>query len=625
MKTKNIFVKAVTFALFGLLILSFAVWGIGDIFRGAGRAQTVAEVGDVEIGAQEFAQTLTREMNRLSQRFGGRLELEQARALGIVDQVIGQMVGRALFDQKADDMGLMVTEEQIRQRITEEPAFRNELDQFDRNQFALILQRSGLSEQAYVQSLRREILREQIATAVTDALDAPKDLADVLYRYRAQERIAQVIVIPKSGIADIPEPDAATLEAFYQDVSSDFMAPEYRAVSYIHLQAADLASEVAVSDAEVEQEFEARKEDFAVPEKRRIEQIVFLEEEKAQAAKQLLDEGQTFEAVAEQLSGQPPVDLGMTEKDQLPDELADEAFALEPDAISAPIKSAFGWHLVKVREVEPAAVPQLDQLRDELRGDLAMARAIESMVSIANQLDDELASGATLDEAAQRLNLEVERLEAVDRDGQGRDGTPVADLPGARFLEVAFETDPGSESLLTETNEGDYFVVRVDGVTPAEVRPLAAVRDDVLDLWRDAQRAERTTAIANDIAERARQGETLEDIASAEGYEVQTLDPLTRFDADPEALPSPELPATLFELEKGEVETVSGQDGAVVVRLREVRPADPATADAQVATLRAGLAAAMRTDVLEQFVASLRDQYGVEINQGQVENVLAAY
>lgn len=625
MKTKNIFVKAVTFVLFGLLILSFAVWGIGDIFRGAGRTQTVAEVGDMEIGAQDFAQTLSREMNRLNQRFGGRLELEQARALGIVDQVIGQMVGRALFDQKAEDMGLVVTEEQVRRRITEEDAFRNELGEFDRSQFALILQRSGLSEQEYVRSLRREILREQIATAVTDAVVAPKDLAQVLYRYRAEERVAQIVEIPKSAMTDIPDPDAATLEGFYRDVSSDFMAPEYRSVSYIHLKADDLASEVAVSDSEVEEEFEARKDDFSVPEKRRVEQIVFQDEEKAQTASQRLAEGQAFEAVAEQMTGQPPVDLGLTEKRQLPDELAEAAFALEVGTLSEPLESPFGWHILKVTEVEPASEPELDQLRDELRRDLAMGRAIESMVSIANQLDDELAAGATLEEAAQRLNLQVERIDALDREGRGPDGDPLPGLPGERFLEEAFEIEPGSESLLSETSEGDYFVLRVEGVTPAEVRPLADVREDVLDRWRDAQRTERAQAVAEEIATRARQGELLEEIAAAEGYAVQTLEPLTRFDSDPDALPSPELPAKVFELNKDEVATVTGPDGAVVVRLEEIRPADPSTADSQVATLRAGLAAAMRNDVLEQFVASLRDRYGVEINQGQVENVLAAY
>lgn len=625
MKTKNIFVKAVTFVLFGMLILSFAVWGIGDIFRSGGRAQTVAEVGDVEIGAQEFSQTLTREMNRLSQRFGSRLELEQARALGIVDQVIGQMVGRALFDQKAQDMGLMVTEKQVRRRITEEDAFRNDLGQFDRNQFALILQRSGLSEQAYVRSLRQELLREQIATAVTDAVTAPKDLAQVLYRYRAEARIPQIIEIPKSTITDLPDPDDATLEAFYQDVSSDFMAPEYRSVAYIHLEAEDLASEVAVSDAEVEQEFETRKADFAVPEKRRIEQVVFQDEEKAQTAKQQLEEGQTFEAVAEQVTGQPPVALGLTEKKQLPAELAEEAFALPLDETSEPIESAFGWHILKVSEIEPASEPDFGQHRDELRRDIAMGRAVESMVSIANQLDDELAAGATLEEAAQRLNLQVERFDAIDSQGRGTDGNAVAEAPGDRFLEVAFELESGSESLLTETSEGDYFVLRVEGVTPAEVRPLADVREDVLDLWRDAQRTERTNAIAEDIAARARQGEPLEQIASGDGYELRTLDPLTRFDSDPATLPSPELPTKLFELKKGEIAAVTGPDGAFVVRLQEIRPADPSTAEAQIATLRAGLAAAMRNDMLEQFVASLRDEYGVEINQGQVENVLAAY
>ena len=216
-KARNWAVKAVLFVLFGLLIASFAVWGIGDIFRGGGQVQSVAEVGGTQILQQDFARTLSREINRISARFGGQLDMEQARALGIVDQVLGQMIGRTLFELKAADMGMLVTDEQIRQRIRQEPAFQNEAGQFDRNRFVQTLQISGLGEQEYVETLRRDILRQQIAGAISDAVAAPRQLADALYRYREERRIAEIIIVPNDSITGLPEPDDAALQAFHKE------------------------------------------------------------------------------------------------------------------------------------------------------------------------------------------------------------------------------------------------------------------------------------------------------------------------------------------------------------------------------------------------------------------------
>ena len=126
-KRKNIVVKSVTFILFGMLIASFAVWGIGDIFRTPAQVRAVAEVGEQPIHQQDYARALRREINRIGRRFGAQLEIDQARALGIPDQVLSQMIGRALFDRKAADLGMFVTDDQIRRLIAQQDAFKNDL------------------------------------------------------------------------------------------------------------------------------------------------------------------------------------------------------------------------------------------------------------------------------------------------------------------------------------------------------------------------------------------------------------------------------------------------------------------------------------------------------------------
>jgi len=621
-KPQKIVVKVVTFILFGLLIASFGIWGIGDIFRGRGRVRAVAEIGGHRITDQEFSRTLAREINRLSNRLGQRIDMEQARALGLPDQVLGQMISRTLFDLKAADQGILVTDEQVARRIQQEPAFQGQLGAFDRNLFLQTLRASGLSEQEYVDSLRRDLVRQRLADATVSAVSAPETLAETLYRYREEQRVARLLTVPNDSVTEVPEPEESALKAFHEEFADRFMAPELRSVTLVQLRARDLAKEVKVSEDDLRAEFELRKQDLAVPERRSVEQIVLPDEETAARAAKRLESGADFAAVSEEFTGSAPIDLGSLTRGDLPAELSGPVFALEAKKISAPVHTELGWHIMHVTDIEPGRPADFDSVRDKLTEELAMRQAVDSIASISNQLDDELASGASLEEAASALNLPVRKIDAIDRDGRDANGNPIENLPQSRFIEVAFETQSGEDSLLIETGEADYFVLRVDSVTPAQLRPLDEVRDQVVKLWRDSQRARIARERAEALAERARAGANLDDLGREEGYKVTATDPLRRFDSGG---PSPALASKLFQIQPGEFATIAGANGHIVVELDKVISADPAAHPEDVAKLRDALSVNMQNDVLDQLIASFKSDYGVTVNQSLLDDVLASY
>ena len=454
-KRKNIVVKSVTFLLFGMLIASFAVWGIGDIFRTPAQVRAVAEVGEEPIDQQDYARALRREINRVGRRFGAQLEIDQARALGMPDQVLSQMISRVLFDQKAAGMNMLGTDARVRRLVRQEPAFQNSLGEFDRNRFDQQLRNMGMGEGEYIETLRRDIARQQIASAISEAAAAPPQLAEALYRYREERRVARVLVVPNASITDLPTPEPAALKAFHTEFSNRFMAPEWRGVTLIQFRVEDLAAETTVSETKLREEFDARFEDLATPEKRTIQQIIFDDEETAREAETRLNDGADFAMVAQELTGADPVDLGALEREALPTDLADAAFSIEAEAASAPLESPLGWHIFRILKVEPRKEPIFAEIRERLARDVATDLAIESRDSIANQLDDELASGATIEEAGQSLGLTLRRIDAIDRQGKSPAGERGEDLPPGRFRAVTFETAAGTESLLTETATGD--------------------------------------------------------------------------------------------------------------------------------------------------------------------------
>ncbi|MDH3918978.1 MAG: SurA N-terminal domain-containing protein, partial [Rhodospirillales bacterium] len=534
--------KVLVGLLFSLLILSFAIWGIGDIFRPGQQATAVAEVGGIKITQAEFSRDLAREMNNLRQRFGVNFDVAQAQALGIVDQIIQQMITRALFEQQAEELRMIVGDEEVLRRIREQPVFRNEEGNFDRFRFEQVLRSNSLSEPQFIASLSGDIKRQHIMDAITGSGAAPRALAESLYAYQQERRVAETLRVGRDSLPELPAPSTADLEKIHDENADRFQAPEYRSVTLIRLEAEDLAKEVSVSEDDLRAEFEARQEEFRVPEKRAVEQIVYLDETAASDAKRQLDGGTAFAEVSRSTQGKDPVGLGLMSRDdmaaQLP-VLADTAFALDAGASSVPVQSPFGWHILHVSKIEPGREPDFDAVRDELAGDLAMRESVDRMVEIANELDAELGSGATFEEAAELLQLELRRLPAIDAAGKDPAGAAVSGLPPlGEFSQTVFQTEPGQDSLLTETRDGNYFAVRVDGITPAVTRPLEEVRAEVAALWTDLEEDRLTRERAEALAKRIEDGEAMAAVAEAEGLSVTVTDPVTRQQTETAGLPS---------------------------------------------------------------------------------------
>jgi peptidyl-prolyl cis-trans isomerase D len=335
-----------------------------------------------------------------------------------------------------------------------------------------------------------------------------------------------------------------------------------------------------------------------------------------------LQQGFAFEEVAREL-GSSPIDLGELGQDdlawQMPD-MAESVFKLDVGDVSAPIESDFGWHLVRVNEILPGLDPSFEEVREELAQDQLMRGAVDAMIALANQLDDELAGGASLEEAARILNLAIQQVAAVD----SRSGDKLEELPSAdQFAELAFNTAAGEESLLTEMPDGGFLIVRVNSITSAATRPLEEVRDQVVERWRQGERDKATLETAEALAQRVRDGETLSAVAEAEGLELQTAGPLDRLGRKAPSSVSRELAGELFQIGAGQVTVAKAPDGYLVAQLTEIQAADPGADEDTVAALQDNLASALGNDLMASFSADLSRAYGATVDQRLVDQVLA--
>lgn len=623
--TSNWFGKAIMTIVMGVLIVSFGIWGIGDIFRGFGQS-TLAKIGKTEISIEQFRQLYTDRLQQISRQIGRPLTPDQARAFGIDRQVLQQVVAETTLDESARKLGLQVSTDEIMKSITNDPNFKGANGAFDPVRFAQLIRQFNFSEQRYIAEQKRVSLRRQLAGSISGEVEPSKTAVAVLNQFQNEQRTVEFIKLEAAQAGTIETPTPEVLASFYDAHKVQFRAPEYRKIAFVAITPDDLAKWTTVSDEDAKKVYEERKDTFATPEKREVSQMVFPNAEDAAAARARLTGGLSFDDLAKERNLKPSdVDLGLVTKSAIIDtKVADAAFALKTGEISEPIQGTFGTVLIKVGKIEPGSQASYESVAANLKKEIALERARKSVKDLHDKLEDERGGGATVTEAAEKLKLPLTTIEAVDRSGRAPDGKPVASIPpGLDLVSQAFASDVGVDNETISYN-GGYVSFDVVGITPSRERTLDEVKDQVEARWRADQITNKLRAKATEMVEKLNQGGKLADQASAAGVKVETAEKFKR-DATPANLPAGAV-AGAFRTAKdaaGQSEGASATEW-VVFRVTDVTEPTLDLASEDAKKLKTSVERGLTDELVGQYVIKMENEIGVTINQPAVAQITGA-
>ncbi len=602
--------------LFVFLILSFAVWGIGDLFRGGGVRATVATVGDERITVPELTGAFQRELGRLQQIFGPTLDVQLALSLGILDQAMENLVTEALFNQAAGTVGIQAPDAVVAQLVQEEPLFQDPTGRFDRAQFSRFLTATGQDEPGYMATRRRELARGELAAAIGAGVTIPSTMAEALHRYRNETRHITAILIGTDTIGSVAAPTEEQIEAYYREQERAFLAPELRVLRVVSLTPSDIAEDIEVPEDDVRAQYEYQLGQYETPEQRAFEQIVVPDEALAarigEAASGGMSLANAVAAVDDVEVSVIPLELA-PRADFLPT-LADAGFALSAGGISAPVQSPFGWHLLQVTEIVEGGITPFESARAEIEQELKLEGALDRLFEVANELDDLLSSDVDMEVAATQLGLPVTVTPPVARNGVLRDGSLLEGPPALpQVLATGFSIFDGATSTLEDSGEEGYFIVRAEQVIEPALRPLEEVRETVIAGWTAQQSAAAIEALATATAERLDGGDAVADVAAEIGAVMMEQSDLRRDGANRGSLPE-ELVTSVFEAAIGDIALSPTENGYAVARLDDVIPA-PASTTTTRQDIATGQTQAITGDLIAGFAQSLRSQYDVDIDR----------
>lgn len=614
--------RIIVAVMFGFLILSFAIWGVGDIFRGYGR-NAVATVGKAEIGIEQMRTAYQNEIQLMTRQQRRQITPELARALGIDQRVLSRLVTEAALDQTATRLGLATSDETVRDIIFNDPNMKNAAGQFDRSRFNELLRAMGLTEQGFVREQRAATMRQEIAEMVVGAVTAPGALQELGHRLRHEQREIAYVTLPESAAGEIPAPAEDVLKRYFEERKAAFRAPEYRSANVLALTPANLADPAKVGEADARARYEQVKvQRFGAPERRTVQQIGFPSMDEAQAAKAKIDAGESFEAVAASRNvSEANLTLGTFTREGLFDPaVRDAAFALAQGAVSAPVQGGFGVVLLRISAIEPERLKTFEEVADEVRREVASSRAAAQVAELHDKIEDQRASAKPLPEIAKEFGLTLRSFGPASAGLTKPDGTEEASLPGGETTQSAiFRSDIGVDNeAIRLPNNGGYVWFDVTKIDAPRERGYDEVKAEVEKQWRADEVAARLSARARELTQKLDGGEKLDALAFAQGLALEDAT-LGRQDQS-EALPR-NVVALVFGTPVGKSGSAALENAGRVVFQVKTATVTPYVRTAEEAeNFVRLLSSSISEDILAQYVAKLQSDLGVTVNQAALRN-----
>ncbi|MFT0891706.1 SurA N-terminal domain-containing protein [Pseudochelatococcus sp. G4_1912] len=628
--SRNWFGKALTTLLFSLLIFSFAIWGVADWIINP-VSNTIAIIGDRDITAQEMRDAYNNHIQSLQRQLRTTISPEQAQALGLDRQVLGQLVGQAVLDSSTDTLRLAVPDETIVSIVMREPQFRDSNGRFNRAAFDAALQNAGITEKSFVAEQRAVLPRRQIAESIAGDLAPTSHMQEAFHRYGAERRSAIYATLTPTAAGTIADPDDATLEAWFNERKPLFRMPEFRALTILAIDPETLAKPENVTPEAALARYEADKTTrYGTPETRHLQQLVFNNEAEAAQAHQRLttadpkEVGAVFEAIAaERKTAAADYDLGLVARNAVFDAaVADAAFALTEPGISAPVSGRFGSVIVRVVSITPPSLQTFSEVEQTVRLAIAAESAHAAINALHDRIEDSRSAMKSLTDIAAENGLKLETAPAIDRTGRNRDGQPVGDLPDAEALiAAAFASDVGADNapLRQATSTGTGYVwFDVTDVTPDRDRTFAEAHEDALTRWRTEAMADKLASVAGELTAKLDAGETFAAVVASLPKGSFASAPLTATDitrnGQTDGLPSIAV-QQIFATHKGKAGSVATPEGRLIFQVTGVTVPAFVTSTEQAGMIAQQLRTAIADDLLSEYITKRQHELRPTVNE----------
>jgi peptidyl-prolyl cis-trans isomerase D len=632
--------KWTLFAVIIVFILGFVFFS-GSNSGGGTSSQVVAKVGGDQVSAVEFDRIYQNQIKRYRELYKGSFSPELARALDLPRQVLDGMIERKLRLEAAKRLKLTVTDEELARAIASIPDLQENGQFIGAQRYSERLRLAGMYPETFEEGVREDLLVEKYRALVKASVAIPE--ADIRKEFSAKNDKATIeyILIPSSRLESAVEPSEADLKAYYEKNRERYRSPEQRRANYLLVDKLKVRAKVPISDAEIRAEYEAKKASFAVPEQVNASHILVSVDPKggpegdakarakAEALTARAKAGEDFAKLAtentDDPSGKenggllPPFGHG-----QMVPEFEKAAFDMKPGEIRGPVKTSYGYHVIKLTAKTAAGIRTLEDVRSSISGDLAERKATAETDRLARELVGKIRALKTKsDEELRKLQSDVVTYNTTE--WFSRSG-PIAGIgANPEFSKEAWALKVGEVSTTPiSTSRGPAFV-RPLAERPAGIQPFSEVRAVVVEDWKSERRQKDALEKLAPVARELGSGTTLADLAKRYETEVKTTAEFGPQGPVPDLGAAPRLLDAVFKTPSGQAgPSVPVPSGFVLFRVLTRAEGNPSAFATQRAQLTDALRAKEAERLIRAVVAQMRADRKIEVNEELLNSFLPA-
>ena len=621
----KIMLGVLAIGVFAILITGFGTDGMGGLGGMAGGASgdTLVSVEGEKVSSIEMTDQINRQLARAREQ-QPELDIGSFLRTGAYEEILRQLVAQKAMLAFAEDVGIVASKRMIDGEIASIPAFKNLAGQFDQNAFQAALQREGISEAQLREDLAATLIQRQILLPAAASARVPQEMALQYASLLLEQRSGTVGLVPAAAMGAGREPTDAEVAAFYRENQSRYTIPERRVLRYAMIGPEQVAGSARATEAEIAAAYQANQDRYGAKESRTLSQVIFPTEAAARAFAAQVAGGTSFAAAA----GANLIAVEQQTKAQFTNltspAVANAAYSASQGAVTPPIQSPFGWHVVKVETIERSAATPLAAVRAELEAQVTQRKQVEALGALVTKIEDALSEGSSFEEVARANGLAVQETPPITATGAqpGVAGwQPSPEL--APLLKPAFERapdeDPAVETIVPDQR---FAMLAIGRVVPAAPPQLAQIAPIVkADLVR-RRAAERARAVATAIVAKINAG-----VPAARAFaeaDVKLPAPervqARRVDIAQPNRPVPPPLAMLFSLPQGKARLLpaSGGEGWFVVHLENRTPGDARSAPGLVQATLSQFQRFIGEEYAEQFGRAVEKLQDIERNEDAI-------
>jgi peptidyl-prolyl cis-trans isomerase D len=610
----------------GILILGIALAAlVFTLFQPTGpggtaqSGQVLATVGDGAVTESDYLRTVDRAVNRERQRTPSITNPDFIGAGG-GEMVLQQLISGKAMQAFARENGMTISRRMVDGEIASIPAFQLN-GKFDDGTFRRLLADQRLSEAELREGIEQDLLRRQLLQPVLSGTSIPRGMAEPFAELLLEVRRGSILPIPSAAMPDPGKPTDAQLAAFHAENKAAYTLPERRAFRFAEIDATLLAEKAKPTEAQVRKYYDDNIAEFGGAEIRAVRQVVLRDEAKAKGLVTAVRGGKGFaEAAAAEGFSATDIDLGRQTADGLAETVnpavSKAAFALKAGAVSDPVQTDLGWHVVEVTAITPATPRPFASVSAEIEAKLMAEKSSDLLAETVASAEDKLTGGESLADVAKGLGIPVQSSPPLAADGRLFDADYQVSRLEQPLLPKVFDADPADGPQVVEVAPDRFALLEVTDVLAPEVVPLAKIRADVELAWAVKARSDAAKAEAERIAAALSKGETLaaatagKALPPAQALSIRRLE-LTQMSQQGQQVPPPVV--MMLNTPKGQARVIPAPQGQgwFVVKVDEVVPGDVTQAPPLVDAVRQSLLRESGEEIAESFVRAIERSVGV--------------